>query len=148
MNMRAFALAAIFAAHLFAASSSWSMDAEPAFDDPVQQERYQRLTQQFRCPKCRNETIADSSIPVAADLRRQVKELMEAGKTDEEIHRYIADRYGDYLLYSPPVTPRTWILWAAPILLLGGGIVAACVVIARKSRLPDTDPADPGLGAS
>ena len=148
MNVRSMVLATLLGLQLFASSIAWSMDSAPAFDDPVQQERYQHLTQQFRCPKCRNETIADSAIPVAADLRRQVKELMEAGKSDEEIYQYMADRFGDYLLYNPPVTARTWILWAAPILLLVGGIATAFVVIARKSGLPDTDPSDPGLGAS
>lgn len=146
--MRSCLFAFVLALQLFAGHAVWSMDTERAFEDPVQQERYQQLTQEFRCPKCRNETIADSAIPVAADLRRQVKELMQAGKTDEEIYQYMADRFGDYLLYNPPVTPRTWILWAAPVLLLGGGMIAAFIVIARKSRLPDTDPTDPGLGAS
>src|SRR5688500_16919922 len=115
-----------------------AMDTERAFEDPAQQERYQQLIEQFRCPKCRNETIADSAIPVSADLRRQVRELMEQGKTDQEIRQYMADRFGDYLLYKPPMTGRTWLLWAAPVLLLGGAIGTALIVIARKSKLPDT----------
>ncbi len=98
--------------------------------------------------QCRSETIADSNAQLAADLRRQLRELMAAGKSDQEIMTYMTDRYGDYVLYKPPVTPRTWLLWAAPALLvIGGGIVAA-IVISRKSKLPDTDPADPGLGGS
>ena len=60
----------------------------------------------------------------------------------------MTDRYGDYVLYKPPVVPRTLLLWAAPVLLVLGGAIAAAVVIARKSKLPDTDPNDPGLGAS
>ncbi len=124
------------------------MDTERAFDDPALQERYQQLTSEFRCPKCRSETIADSSIPVSADLRRQVRELMEQGKSDAEIRQYMADRFGDYLLYKPPVTGRTLLLWGAPFLVLIGGIAIAIIVIIRKSKLPDTDPADPGLGAS
>lgn len=125
-----------------------AMDTQQAFSDPLLQERYVQLTKEFRCPKCRSETIADSSIEVSRDLRRQVKELIEAGKTDEEIRQYMVARYGDYLLYKPPMNTRTWLLWAAPVLLLVGGIGTAFVVIARKSKLPDTDPADPGLGAS
>lgn len=125
-----------------------AMDTEQAFSDPVQQERYNQLTREFRCPKCRSETIADSSIEVSRDLRRQVKELIEAGKSDAEIRDYMTERYGEYLLYKPPMNTRTWLLWAAPVLLLGGGIATAFIVIARKSKLPDTDPADPGLGAS
>lgn len=146
MNIRL--LCSCLVALFIVAPVALAMDTERAFADPAQQERYQHLIEQFRCPKCRSETIADSAIPVAADLRRQVRELMEQGKTDEEIRQYMADRFGDYLLYKPPVTGRTWILWAAPILLLVGGSAIAFVVIARKSKLPDTDPADPGLGAS
>lgn len=125
-----------------------AMDQGPAFEDPVQQERYQRLARELRCPKCRTESIADSNIPVSADLRRQVRELMAAGKTDEEIKRYMTDRYGEYLLFKPPVVPRTWLLWAAPVLLVVGGGIVAAIVISRKAKLPDTDPSDPGLGAS
>ncbi|WP_129648520.1 cytochrome c-type biogenesis protein [Peristeroidobacter agariperforans] len=125
-----------------------AIDKAPAFEDPVQQARYERLARELRCLQCRSETIADSNAQLAADLRRQLRELMAAGKSDQEIMQYMTDRYGDYVLYKPPVTPRTWLLWAAPVLLvIGGGLVAA-IVISRKSKLPDTDPADPGLGAS
>ncbi len=133
---------------LFVCSVSFAIDTGPAFDDPALQERYDRLNHQLRCVQCRTETIADSNAPLAADLRRQVKELLAAGKSDDEILRFMTDRYSDYVLYNPPVAARTWILWAAPVLLLGGGLVTAFVVISRKSKLPDTDPADPGLGAS
>ena len=74
--------------------------------------------------------------------------MMAAGKSDQEIFQHMVDRYGDYVLYKPPMAPRTWLLWGAPILLLVGGGAIAAFVIARKSHLPDTDPADPGLGAS
>lgn len=127
---------------------AFAIDKAPAFEDPVQQTRYERLSRELRCLTCRTETIADSNAQLAADLRRQLRELMAAGKSDQEIMTYMTDRYGDYVLYKPPVTPRTWLLWAAPALLvIGGGIVAA-IVISRKSKLPDTDPADPGLGGS
>lgn len=125
-----------------------AIDTAPAFEDPAMQARYERLTRELRCLQCRSETIADSNASLAADLRRQLRELIAAGKSDAEILTYMTDRYSDYVLYKPPVAPRTLLLWAAPILLLGGGVVAAGVVIARKSRLPDTDPADPGLGSS
>lgn len=128
--------------------SAQAIDTAPAFEDPALQARYERLAHELRCLKCRSETIADSHASFAGDLRRRLKELIAAGKSDEEIVRYMTDRYGDYVLYKPPLTPRTWLLWAAPVLLLLIGGVAAGVVIARKSRLPDTDPADPGLGAS
>jgi cytochrome c-type biogenesis protein CcmH len=127
---------------------AFAIDKAPAFADPVQQARYEKLSRELRCLVCRSETIADSNAQLATDLRRQLRELMAAGKSDQEIMKYMTDRYGDYVLYKPPVTPRTWLLWAAPALLvIGGGIVAA-FVIRRKSKLPDTDPNDPGLGAS
>jgi cytochrome c-type biogenesis protein CcmH len=125
-----------------------AIDTAPAFDDPRMQERYERLSRELRCLVCRSETIADSNAPLAHDLRRELRELMAAGKSDQEIITFMTDRYGDYVLYKPPLQPRTFLLWAAPVLLLAGGAAAAAVVIMRKSRLPDTDPKDPGLGVS
>jgi cytochrome c-type biogenesis protein CcmH len=129
-------------------SSALAMDAAPAFEDPVQQERYERLARELRCLQCRSESLMDSNVQLAADLRRQLRELIAAGKTDQEIFTYMTDRYGDYVLFKPPVRPRTWLLWAAPILLVAGGAIVAAIVISRKAKLPDTDPSDPGLGAS
>jgi cytochrome c-type biogenesis protein CcmH len=136
------ALLTVFALQAFA------IDKAPAFEDPAMQARYEHLSRQLRCLVCRSETIADSSAELANDLRRQVRELMAAGKSDDEILQYMVDRYGDYVLYNPPLVARTWLLWAAPALLVLGGGIAAAIVISRKSKLPDTDPADPGLGAS
>jgi cytochrome c-type biogenesis protein CcmH len=125
-----------------------AIDTAPAFTDPAQQARYERVIRELRCLQCRSETIADSNATLAADLRRQVREMMAAGKSDQEIFQHMVDRYGDYVLYKPPLAARTLLLWGAPILLLVVGGAVAAFVIARKSRLPDTDPADPGLGAS
>jgi cytochrome c-type biogenesis protein CcmH len=127
---------------------AFAIDKAPAFEDPVQQTRYERLARELRCLVCRSETIADSNAQLANDLRRQLRELMAAGKSDKEIMQYMTDRYGDYVLYKPPVTPRTWLLWAAPAMLVLGGGVVAFIVISRKSKLPDTDPDDPGLGGT
>lgn len=133
---------------LFCLQAAWAIDKEPAFTDPAQQTRYENLSRELRCLVCRSETIADSNAQLAVDLRRQLRELMAAGKSDKEIMQYMTERYGDYVLYKPPVVPRTWLLWAAPVLLVLGGGIAAAVTIRRKSKLPDTDPSDPGLGAS
>jgi cytochrome c-type biogenesis protein CcmH len=129
-------------------SLAYAIDTAPAFDDPALQARYDSLNHRLRCLQCRSETIADSNATLAGDLRRQVKDLIAAGKSDDEILQFMKDRYSDYVLYDPPMAPRTLLLWAAPILLLVGGVVGAFIVIARKSRLPEVDPADPGLGAS
>jgi cytochrome c-type biogenesis protein CcmH len=128
--------------------AAMAIDTAPAFEDPAAQARYERLTRELRCLQCRSETIADSNASLATDLRRQLRELMAAGKSDEEIMQYMTDRYGDYVLYKPPLVPRTWLLWGAPVLFVLLGGVAAVVVILRKSRLPEDDPVDPGLGAS
>jgi cytochrome c-type biogenesis protein CcmH len=129
-------------------SVAFAIDDAPAFDDPALQARYDSLIRELRCLTCRNYPIADSNVPLAADLRRQVRELIAAGKTDQEVLDYMTARYGDYVLYDPPLTPRTWLLWAAPALLvLVGGAVAAAVIV-RKSRLPQTDLTDADTGAS
>lgn len=125
-----------------------AIDTAPAFDDPALQARYERLARELRCLQCRSETIADSNASLAGDLRRQLRELIAAGKTDKEILQYMTDRYSDYVLYKPPLAARTILLWAAPALLVLGGTIAAVVVILRKSRLPEDDPNDPGLGVS
>ena len=141
------ALFAVLAA-LLCTQLAFAIDTAPAFADPAQQKRYERVIRELRCLQCRSETIADSNATLAADLRRQVREMMAAGKSDQEIFQHMVDRYGDYVLYKPPLVARTLLLWGAPILLVIGGGAIAAFVIARKSRLPDTDPADPGLGAS
>ncbi len=132
---------------LCALNIAYAIDSAPAFDDPVRQNRYNELIHQLRCVQCRSQSIADSNVSLAADLRRQVRELMAAGKTDGEILQYMTDRYGDYVLYNPPVVARTWLLWAAPLLFVVIGGVVAAVVIVRKSRLAiddDSTAADTG----
>jgi cytochrome c-type biogenesis protein CcmH len=128
--------------------SAFAIDTAPAFEDPALQARYEHVIRELRCLQCRSESLMDSNVQLAADLRRQVRELIASGKTDQEIFTYMTDRYGDYVLYNPPLRPRTWLLWAAPVLLVLGGGITAAIVISRKSKLPDTDPSDPGLGAS
>jgi cytochrome c-type biogenesis protein CcmH len=124
---------------------SFAIDSAPAFEDAGLQARYEKLTHELRCLVCRSETIADSNAPLAADLRRGVAEQIKAGKSDADILKFMTDRYGDYVLYTPPVVPRTWLLWVAPVLfLLAGGVIAA-ITITRKAHLPETDPTDPGL---
>lgn len=119
--------------------SSWAIDAAAAFSDPAQQARYDRFASELRCLVCQNETIKDSNAPLAGDLRRELREQMQAGKNDDEIRKFLTDRYGDFVLYKPPLTARTVLLWAAPLVLLVIGLVAAGIVIVRRSRLPLAD---------
>jgi cytochrome c-type biogenesis protein CcmH len=102
--------------------------------------RYRRLIDELRCLVCQNQTIADSSAPLAADLRTQVKAQIDAGRSDAEIVEYLTSRYGDFVLYRPPFKARTWLLWLGPfgVLVLAG--VAAATFI-RRSPAPVGDAA-------
>jgi cytochrome c-type biogenesis protein CcmH len=142
--MRAFICTLLFVLCL----PALAIDTAPAFEDPALQARYERLGRELRCLQCRSETIADSNASLAVDLRRQLRELITAGKSDDEIMQYMTDRYSDYVRYKPPLAARTILLWAAPILFVLCGIGAAAVVISRKARLPEDDPNDPGLGVT
>lgn len=113
-----------------------AVDLEPAFDDPVLNERYQTLIHEVRCMKCQNQTIADSPIDVAADLRRQIHRMIADGASDAEIADYLTARYGDFILYRPPLKPVTWPLWGAPIVLLGIGAVVFARVVRAHLRQP------------
>ena len=125
---------------------AWAFDREAAFEDPVQQERYERLNRELRCLQCQNQTIADSTAPLAADLRREVRELMEAGRSDAEIRQFMLDRYGDFVLYRPRMTPANFLLWAAPVLLLAIGFAVAIVFIRRRTAESDDDNVESGTG--
>lgn len=142
-------LAALAAATLLACGAG-AVDTGQRFDDAAEQARYERLIRDLRCLVCRSESIADSNATLAADLRREVELLMRAGKSDAEIHAFMTERYGDFVLLRPPVAPRTWLLWAAPALFLVGGLAVVVVVIRRRALAaraspasPDDEPGDP-----
>jgi cytochrome c-type biogenesis protein CcmH len=122
--------------------AAWAVDTNPPFDDPALNERYQTLIREVRCMKCQNESIADSPVDVAADLRREIHTMIGDGKSDEEIANFLKARYGDFILYRPPLEPKTWALWGAPIALLGiGAIVFARVVKKRVGQPIEEDDA-------
>ncbi len=135
--IRAFTVALLLALSV----SAVAIDPEPAFSDPAMQERYENLTRELRCLVCQNQTIADSNAGLAQDLRREVRELMVEGKSDDEIHDFLTARYGDFVLYNPPVKPRTYLLWAAPGLLVIFGMGAAVAVVMRRARAARDNPA-------
>lgn len=132
---------ALLIAALFLACQAMAIDTGRAFEDPAEQERYEKLIQELRCLVCQNQSIADSNSTLASDLRREVRDLMEAGQSDEQIRSFMTERYGDFVLYRPPVRPRTWLLWSAPALLLLGGIGIAVLVITRRARAARANPA-------
>ena len=132
--MRAF-LHALLVALLVFAGVTHAQAIEPMpFADHAQELRFQHLTQQLRCPMCQNETLADSNAPIARDLRNQIFQLMQQGKSDDEIKQYLVDRYSDYVLYDPPLKPGTWLLWFGPLLILCGGAGVVLVAIRKRSR--------------
>ena len=93
------------------------------FDNPEQQARYERLIEELRCLVCQNQSLADSDADLAKDLRDEVYGIIQSGKDEQEAIRFLTDRYGDFVLYRPPVKPITWLLWIGPLLiLLGGGL--------------------------
>jgi cytochrome c-type biogenesis protein CcmH len=133
---------ALFAALLlFASTSALAIDGGERFEDPAQQARYERLIRDLRCLVCQNESVADSNAMLAADLRREVRTLIAEGRSDAEIRSFMTERYGDFVLYRPPWTPRTWLLWTAPILFLVAGIAAVALVVVRRARAARADPA-------
>ena len=107
--------------------------------------RYLEFTQILRCPKCQNQNLADSNAPIAEDLRKELYRLLEEGKTDADIIEFMVARYGDYVLYDPPLEKRTWVLWLTPAALLLVGL--AVLVILVRTRASDASPADRGSNA-
>ena len=93
------------------------------FASPAHEARYKALIDELRCLVCQNQNIADSNAPLAQDLRREVFRLLEQGRTDNEIHEYMVTRYGDFVLYRPPVKGVTLLLWAGPAVLVGIGLL-------------------------
>lgn len=113
------------------------------FKDRAQEVRFQNLTRQLRCLVCQNQDLADSDADLAKDLRRQVFDMMQSGKSDAEIKQYLVARYNDFVLYDPPLKPGTALLWFAPgvLLLVGAGVL---VGILRKRARPAAVEPDSG----
>jgi cytochrome c-type biogenesis protein CcmH len=105
----------------------------------AQQQRYDDLTHEFRCMQCQNNSIADSPVDLAAELRRDVKEQIIAGKTDAEIRATMVKRYGNVILFRPPLSGATAWVWIAPMVVLFGGVVVAVVVVRRRSAMIASD---------
>jgi len=143
-----FLLAGLFAGLLAACGLAMAIDTEPAFDDPVLQHRYESINRELRCLVCQNQTIADSNATLAQDLRREVREMIAAGKTDAEIREFMIDRYGDFVLYRPRLTAQNFLLWAAPALLLIVGAVVLVRVIRRKAKESQLESEGPEAGQS
>jgi cytochrome c-type biogenesis protein CcmH len=126
------------------AGSALAIDTEKAFEDPALQARYEHINRELRCLVCQNQTIADSNATLAQDLRREVREMIAAGKSDEEIRQFMIERYGDFVLYRPRMTGMTLLLWATPVLLLVLGTFIGIRYVRRQAALADTDSPEAG----
>lgn len=121
---------------LLIASAAAGADTSGSGTDAELEPRLNRLAAELRCLVCQNQSLADSNAELAVDLKNQVRDMMRAGKSDAEIKTYLTDRYGDFVLYRPPMRTTTWLLWAGPfVLLAGGGIVLVRVLRRRQASL-------------
>lgn len=135
---------------LFLTSVSFAQAIDPLpFKDHAQEVRFQALTRELRCLVCQNENLADSNADLARDLRHEVFDLMQQGKSDDEIKQYLVDRYSDFVLYDPPVKSSTVLLWFGPLAILLAGAVVVVVTVRRRGRaapvaVQDEKPNDEG----
>lgn len=109
------------------------------FNSPEDEARYQVLTEELRCLVCQNQNLADSNAELAQDLRRQTYEMVQAGKSNEEIVAYMVQRYGDFVLYRPPFRPATLLLWIGPFVFLAIGVVILLGFIRRRTKTDSTE---------
>src|ERR1700722_7380992 len=115
--MRSLATVTLLMCVLLASGTSHAVDTTQ-MPTPALQERYLGLTHELRCMQCQNESIADSPVSLAADLRREVREMLIAGKTDEDVRNFMVARYGEFILFRPRFSTRNFWLWATPGVLL------------------------------
>lgn len=116
------------------APGATAMEARPNADNPALEQRLLALTAELRCVVCQNESLAESRAPLAKDLREEVRNLMRQGRSDAEVVAYLTARYGDFVLYRPPLRPATYLLWFGPGLFLGVGAAAWFLAIRRRQR--------------
>jgi cytochrome c-type biogenesis protein CcmH len=112
------------------------------FENQEQQDRFNQLTEELRCLVCQNQTLADSDAPLAHDLRSEAHEMLLAGNSNDEIKQFMVERYGDFVLYRPPVQKNTYLLWLGPLLFLLGGALFLRSNIKKRSALLGSDQSD------
>lgn len=122
-----------FATGTLARDNILAMNPEETFETPKQLKRYEKLIHDLRCVVCQNQSVAESNVELARDLRRVVRDMILEGKTDAEIKQFMTDRFGDFVLYNPPLKPETYLLWGAPVILLLIGAIVMVTVVGRRS---------------
>ena len=120
-----------------------AIDNGPVFEDPVMQSKYEQLISEIRCLVCQNQSIKDSNVFLAVDLRNEIRRLLEIGRSESEIKQFLVDRYGDFVLYQPPLNEKTFLIWFSPLLLLlAGGIIIIKIIRKRMNlQFDDSDEA-------
>ena len=127
----------------FSAFAQLQQVQEPlVFESQQQQDRFDQLTKELRCLVCQNQNLADSDAPLAHDLRREVHAMLQTGQSDKQIKQFMVERYGDFVLYRPPVQTNTYLLWVAPLILLLGGALVLRSNIKKRSALLGDAPRD------
>lgn len=117
-------------------------DPQPLqFRDDAEERRFHDLAAQLRCVQCQNQSLADSNARIAQDLRREVLQLMQQGHDDAQIKQFLVARYGEFVLYQPPLQPGTWLLWGGPLLVLGAGALVVLGIVRRRGRTVGAAPA-------
>ena len=120
-----------------------AIDNGPVFEDPVMQSKYEQLISEIRCLVCQNQSIKDSNVFLAVDLRSEIRRLLENGRSESDIKKFLVDRYGDFVLYQPPLNEKTFLIWFSPLLLLlAGGIIVIKIIRKRMNlQIDDSDEA-------
>ena len=129
MSISSFFVRFIWAILLCGSMATWATIDTYQFSNDGQEQRFQALIGELRCPKCQNQNLAGSDAEIAKDLKKRTYELMEDGKSDNEIRQYMIERYGDFISYKPPMRGSTYLLWFGPFALL---IVIVLVIVAKK----------------
>lgn len=120
-------------------STAFAKEAVPLVDDQVTEQRLIVISEEMRCLVCQNESLAGSRSDLANDLRREIRILIKEGKTDDQIRDFMVERYGDFVLYRPPMKPITWLLWIGPFVILLAGIIGLLVYLRRRNlSVPST----------
>lgn len=123
--------------------SSYAGEATPLAEDPIVEQRLIAISEELRCLVCQNESLAGSRADLALDLRRELRTLIKANKSDAEIMEYMVSRYGDFVRYRPPVNRVTWMLWFGPFLLLIGAVLLLVRLVRRNQRSAGPPVLDP-----
>jgi cytochrome c-type biogenesis protein CcmH len=142
-SIRRLLMLLVLASSVIAGGVVLALDVD-AMPTPELQQRYDTLTHELRCMQCQNQSIADSPVGLAQDLRRDVREQLIAGKTDQEIRDAMVARYGNFILFRPPFNPSTAWVWLAPFLLLLVAVFIAVRILRQRSRLLAGDDSDVG----